>query len=119
MTRDLNRTDTTATRYKSMAEVMKHMESHYPETITVKDLAAIAHLSLSQFERRFKVLFQVTPVQYLIRLRLAKACQLLTSSTAKITDIATQCGFYDHSHFIRQFKRAYGHPPASYRHRHQ
>ncbi len=119
ITRDLNRTDATASRYKSMAAVMKHMESHYPETITVKELASIAHLSLSQFERRFKALFQVTPVQYLIRLRLAKACQLLTTSAAKITDIATQCGFYDHSHFIRQFKRTYGHPPASYRHRHQ
>ena len=84
-----------------------------------RELATIAHLSLSQFERRFKALFQVTPVQYLIRLRLNKAGQLLTSSTAKITDIASQCGFYDHSHFIRQFTRAYGLSPSAYRQQHQ
>jgi PAS domain S-box-containing protein len=119
MTRDLNRTNVTASRYKSMAEVMKHMESHYPDPVPVQELATIAHLSLSQFERRFKALFQVTPGQYLIRLRLNKAGQLLTSSTAKITDIASQCGFYDHSHFIRQFTRAYGLSPSAYRQQHQ
>lgn len=119
MTRDLNRTSTTASRYKSMAGVLQHMENHYPEPVTIKDLAAIAHLSLSQFERRFKALFQVSPVQYLIRLRLNKASQTLTTSTSKITDIAAQCGFYDHSHFIRQFARAYGMSPSAYRQQHQ
>jgi AraC-like DNA-binding protein len=119
MTRDLNRTDITAGRYKEMAGVMRHMEDHFPEPVTVKDLAAIAHLSLSQFERRFKALFQVTPVQYLIRLRLNKACQILTSTPTKITDIATQCGFYDHSHFIRQFSKAFGLAPSAYRRQHQ
>jgi len=119
MTCDLNRTNATASRYESMAGVMKYMEDHYPEPVTVTDLAAIIHLSVSQFERRFKALFQVTPVQYLIRLRLNKASRILTSSAAKITDIATQCGFYDHSHFIRQFSRAYGLSPTAYRQRHQ
>ena len=119
MTRDLNRTTVTASGYNAMAGVMKHMESHYPDPVTVKELATIAHLSLSQFERRFKALFQVTPLQYLIRLRLNKACQILTASTAKITDIASQCGFYDHSHFIRQFSKTFGLSPSAYRRRHQ
>lgn len=119
MTRDLNRAAATAVRYKDMAGVMKHLEQHSHEPLTVGELAAIAHLSLSQFERRFKALFQVTPVQYLIRLRLNKAAQLLSGSTLKITEVATQCGFYDHSHFIRQFSRTFGLSPSAYRRQHQ
>lgn len=115
ITRDLNRATITVGRYKEMSEVMRYLESHYPETIEMPTLATIAHLSLSQFERRFKALFQTTPHNYLIRLRLNKASQMLTSSTTKITEIASQCGFYDHSHFIRQFTRSYGISPAAYR----
>jgi len=119
MTRDLNRTATTAVRYKSMAGVIRHLETHYHESLTIGALAALAHLSLSQFERRFKALFQITPLQYLIRLRLNKASHLLSTTTEKITNIATQCGFYDHSHFIRQFSKTFGISPSIYRHQHQ
>lgn len=115
ITRDLHRANVTAGRYRDMAGVMEHMEAHYPEPVTVRALAGIAHLSMSQFERRFKALFQATPVEYLIRLRLNKASHLLTATTTKITAIAAQCGFYDHSHFIRQFTRAYGLSPSAYR----
>lgn len=119
MTRDLNRTATTAVRYRSMASVIRHLETHYHEPLSVGTMAALAHLSLSQFERRFKTLFQVTPLQYLIRLRLNKASHLLSTTTGKITDIATQCGFYDHSHFIRQFSKTFGISPSAYRRHHQ
>lgn len=119
ITRDLNRTATTAVRYKSMSGVIRHMEAHYPEPLSVGAMANLAHLSLSQFERRFKALFQVTPLQYLIRLRLNKASHLLSTTTKKITDIATLCGFYDHSHFIRQFGKTFGISPSTYRHHHQ
>ncbi len=119
ITRDLNRTATTAVRYKSMAGVIRHLETHYPEPLSVGAMAELAHLSLSQFERRFKTLFQVTPLQYLIRLRLNKASHLLSTTAEKITNIAAQCGFYDHSHFIRQFSKIFGISPSTYRHQHQ
>jgi transcriptional regulator GlxA family with amidase domain len=57
-------------------------------------------------------------VQYLIRLRLNKACQVLATSSAKIAEVAVQCGFYDHSHFIRQFTTTFGIPPSNYRRQH-
>lgn len=119
ITRDLNRTSTTVRRYRDMAPVLQHLEAHYAGSIAVNELAALVHLSLSQFERRFKALFQTTPAQYLVRFRLNKASQLLATSSAKITAIALQCGFYDHSHFARKFTRAYGLSPSAYRHRHQ
>ncbi len=119
ITRDLSRASTTMHRYRDMAPVMQHLEAHYASPITVTELAALVHLSVSQFERRFKSLLQTTPAQYLVRFRLNKASQLLATSATKITEIALQCGFYDHSHFIRQFTRAYGLSPSAYRRRHQ
>lgn len=118
-TRDMSRAAVTMTRYREMAVVLEYMNGHLAETITMRDLAAQSHLSLSQFERRFKALFQITPTQYLIRLRLNKACQLLAGSSAKITEIALQCGFYDHSHFSRLFSATYGKPPSDYRKQHK
>jgi transcriptional regulator GlxA family with amidase domain len=119
ITRDLSRASKTMHRYGDMAPVMQHLEAHYAAPISVTELAALVHLSVSQFERRFKSLFQTTPAQYLVRFRLNKASQLLATSATKITEIALQCGFYDHSHFIRQFTRAYGLSPSAYRRRHQ
>ena len=114
-TRDLARATVTAGRYQEMSVVMEHMEQHFREPMTVAQLAALAHLSVSQLERRFKTLFQITPMQYLIRLRLNKACQMLATSTTKIIEVALQCGFYDHSHFIRQFTAILGLSPTAYR----
>jgi PAS domain S-box-containing protein len=118
-TRDLARATVTAGRYQEMSVVMQHMDEHFREPISVPQLATLAHLSVSQFERRFKSLFQVTPLQYLIRLRLNKACQMLVTSTTKIIEVALQCGFYDHSHFIRQFTAAFGLSPTAYRQQHR
>lgn len=119
MTRDLNRASVTLRRYSEMAPVMEHLEAHYADTIMISELATRLHLSVSQFERRFKALFQMTPAQYVVRFRLNKASRQLASTTAKITDIAAQCGFYDHSHFVRKFIHAYGLSPGAYRRRHQ
>lgn len=119
MTRDLSRASVTLRRYGEMAPVMEYLEANYAGTIAISELAARIHLSVSQFERRFKSLFQTTPAQYVVRFRLNKASQQLASTTAKITDIAAGCGFYDHSHFVRQFTRAYGLSPSAYRRRHQ
>jgi AraC-like DNA-binding protein len=118
-TRDLTRATVTAGRYREMAVVMEYMDKHFAESMTVCQLASLVHLSLSQFERRFKALFQVSPMQYLIRLRLNKACHILMTSSTKITEVAVQCGFYDHSHFVRQFTSTFGVPPSSYRQQHQ
>ena len=118
ITRDLSRSGAGARRYRELDGVMRHIEAHYAGPLAVRELAALAHVSVSQFERRFKALFQTTPARFLVRFRLNQASQLLVSTAGKIADIATQCGFYDHSHFIRQFTRVYGLTPTAYRRRH-
>lgn len=114
-TRDLNKAGVSLNRYGAMAVVMNHIAAHSHEPITVQDLASLVHLSVSQFERKFRSLFHVTPVQYLIKHRINRACRMLVEGGTKITEIAAACGFYDHSHFIRQFTKALGTSPHEYR----
>lgn len=68
-------------------------------------------LVISQLERRFKKLFKITPLKYINQVRLHAAAQLLTSTEESLGSIASDCGFYDQSHFTHQFKKAHGISP--------
>jgi AraC-like DNA-binding protein len=66
-------------------------------------------------ERRFKTLFHATPVVYTNRYRIQKACLALRNSDQSVTSIALEVGFYDSSHFVRQFRRFMDITPTEYR----
>jgi transcriptional regulator GlxA family with amidase domain len=51
----------------------------------------------------------------LLRLRLERACALLSRSSQAIATVAQEVGFYDQSHFNRAFRQAYGAAPSNYR----
>ena len=116
--RDLYKANVSLRRFRAMSAVLEHIDAHYGTPITMQDLASLVHLSISQFDRRFKALFHMTPLQYLNKTRINKACLMLTETDAKITEIASKCGFYDHSHFIRHLKQAIGMSPLLYRKQH-
>ncbi|MEI6516767.1 MAG: AraC family transcriptional regulator, partial [bacterium] len=94
---------------------LEHINTHYHEDISIRILAEMAHLSVSQFERKFKKTFQLTPVRHIIQVRIKAAKQLLVSTSKKISTIAQDTGFYDHSHFTREFIRETGFTPRDYR----
>lgn len=96
-------------------EVLSHLERNYQRPITVAELLPIAHMSQSTFMRNFQRVFQRSPIDYLIRLRVQKACEMLTDSELRITDVALACGFNDSNYFTRQFVRVTGCPPRDYR----
>jgi AraC-like DNA-binding protein len=101
-------------RFRHFIAAMTH-KSNYRAHIAVEDLADIAGMSVRQLGRRFKTLFQVTPVVYANRYRVQKACLALRNSEESVTDIALEVGFYDSSHFVRQFRRFVGMTPTEYR----
>lgn len=112
---DVQKTGAVLGPYEQMSEVVRFVADHYAEKITVDELAALAHLSTSQFTRQFNRLFQMTPGRYLTRIRINAACSLLTRTDLDLTSIADQCGFHDASHFIKQFKKQMGMTPGEYR----
>jgi AraC-like DNA-binding protein len=101
--------------YAEMAEVVQYINDYYQKDIRMETLAHMAHLSISQFERKFKHLVHMSPLKYITQIRLNAACKLLSHTSRPITHIAIQTGFYDHSHFSKKFKHQLGISPSEYR----
>ena len=101
--------------YAEMNEVLEHVRENHAHPIKLEAMAEIAHLSPSQFERRFKKVFHITPIKHLLNVRIRAACNLLAKTNNTIASIALDAGFYDHSHFIRNFKKVMKCSPSEYR----
>ena len=101
--------------FAEMNEVLEYVREKYAEPIKLEELARIANLSTSQFERRFKKVFQITPTRHILNVRIRAACNLLSTTNNTIASVALDVGFYDHSHFIRRFKKVLDMAPNEYR----
>lgn len=100
---------------QTIKEVIRVMESQLAHPWTLKKLSDLAHLSPSRFSALFQQTLGTSPLDYLIRLRLAYAAQLLTSSTEKIIEIAAESGFRNLSNFNRLFKDHFQMSPSELR----
>ncbi|MGB0578640.1 MAG: helix-turn-helix domain-containing protein [Limisphaerales bacterium] len=96
-------------------KVIKYIHGRYGDPITSKELAAIAGLSVSQFERRFGESFGASPRQYLLRIRIEAAARLLASTEQTVSEIAIACGFHDHAHFSKSFRKMMHMSPTRHR----
>ena len=99
----------------AFAEVIEYVHQHYDEPLTTKTLAGMAGLSVSQFERRFRRAFGNSVRKYLLRVRIENGARLLRESNETVSNIAQQCGFYDHAHFSRAFRQVMKQTPTQYR----
>ena len=101
--------------YEPVRKAVVYLNRHYSERLSVETLAKVAHYSPAQFRRLFKELTQMSPSDYMTSVRINAAKTLLATTDRRISDIAADTGFFDHSHFIRTFRRVVGMPPARYR----
>lgn len=114
ISRDLQAPEGSHPAYQRLAVVARHIQKNYAGPLQLPQLARQAHMSVAQIERYFHKIFHLTPRQMLIKARLDAASGLLAGDTS-ITDIATLCGYNDHSAFTRQFKATVGMTPSQYR----
>ncbi|MBL0882723.1 MAG: AraC family transcriptional regulator [Chitinophagaceae bacterium] len=101
--------------HKKLKIALAYMNKHLEEKISVAQLAKIAHLSQYHFIRCFRSAYELTPLQYLTRLRLKQASLLLKKSDASVGNIVSRCGFENESSFIRLFKKEFSITPIAYR----
>ena len=117
--RAVEQTQTPNDTVAGLSAVVEHLHSRSNQSVTNSDLAELAGLSVSQFERKFREVFGTSVRRYLTRIRIENACDLLAHSDASITQVALDCGFFDHAHFSRTFKKQMNCTPGQYRQRHQ
>ena len=98
-----------------LRRVLDYLEAHLSGEITVARLAKEAGLSEFHFSRRFKQTTGVPPLRYLLRLRIARARQLLRETDKSVIDVGLEVGFTSPSYFAHLFRREVGVTPSEYR----
>lgn len=100
-----------------MGQLIGLVEREYARRWRLCDLAAEAHMSASSLLATFKEATGQSPIDYLIRLRIQRAAELLRKSTESISEVAFAVGFEDSNYFSRQFRRTMHTSPREYRRR--
>lgn len=85
------------------------------KSIDVNAVAERLHMSYSQLYRKLQALTGLTPVQYIQRVKVARAKRILTvHSETPLNVVAEQCGFSDYSNFVRAFRNVLGITPTQF-----
>ena len=106
-------------QFRNLAAAVQYLEDHFAETVPTEELAALAGVSVTQFNRRFSEIFRQSPRQFLLSLRIEKARHRLSTTEMPVVEISVETGFYDQSHFTRHFRRFTGLTPTQYRRQYQ
>ena len=100
---------------RTIETALAYIHEHYQLGISLCDIAETMHLNPSYFSRLFHEEVGETLSRYLIRIRMAKAKELLRGTPLKIYEIAEKVGYNDFRHFVKTFKEWEGVTPAQYR----
>jgi AraC-like DNA-binding protein len=95
--------------------MLSFIHQNYSNNLTLKEIADVAHLSVSECTRGFKKSIHMTPYFYLVTYRIKKSCELLLSTDYTITEIAQRVGFNNANHFIQSFKKHHNITPKEFR----
>jgi len=98
-----------------VGKVIGALENDMAKDWKLDDLLEIAHMSRSNLMRVFRMATGQPPIEYLVRLRIQRAMELLRSTHMSVTEIALEVGFNDSNYFSRSFRKATGRSPRAYR----
>ena len=104
---------------KRLTNVLAFIDENFADDPSLAELAEVAGMSTFHFAREFKRATGTTPHQYLMRLRIEHAKELLLKSELPLVDVGFQSGFSHQSHFSRLFRKLTGTTPQTYRLRFQ
>lgn len=99
-------------------QAARYFNEHYNRDISIDEYAASVHMSTCWFIRRFKQVLKVTPMQYILSLRITNAKELLETKEMSVKEIAHEVGFSNPLYFSRIFTKTVGLSPTEYREKH-
>ncbi|MFZ2655273.1 MAG: helix-turn-helix domain-containing protein [Victivallales bacterium] len=101
--------------WPNMEKALSYVQGHFNEEINVDKLCALASMSKRSFMRYFMRTTGYSPIQYLLKIRVLKACQFLRETDKPLSEISSSCGFDDTNYFSRIFRKSTGLPPNTFR----
>jgi two-component system, response regulator YesN len=106
-----------STRNEDVLKAQKYVQTRLCEKISLTDVAAHLHLNASYFSRMYKKETGEGFVEFVTRLKMEKAIELLDHSNKSVEQIAYKLGFESKSYFLKTFKRFYGLSPKAYKYK--
>ena len=97
--------------------IFAYIEAHFREPIEILKLASLARISPARLRDRFRRHLGLSPHQFIMRMRMQAAADLLRGGKTPITQIAHDCGFYDQNQLTRLFSAYFGTTPRRFRRR--
>ncbi|MCG8685252.1 MAG: AraC family transcriptional regulator [Desulfobacterales bacterium] len=98
--------------FARIAGVLRMIQADYAQKLDVETMAGKVNMSASAFHRVFKEITAESPMQYLKKIRLTRARELLVEKDMKAYMAADRVGYESPSQFSREFKRYFGQTPA-------
>ena len=102
------------THRPGIERVIDLINESYTTNLSLEEMARVANLSPFHFIRVFKTETGKTPYEYLIDVKIDRACHLLKNKRDSVTEVAYQSGFSNPSHFSKVFKSRMGVSPNRY-----
>ena len=100
---------------RPLSRSMTYINSKYVEDICVPELAEMEGLSVSRYNVLFREINGVSPIKYIISLRMKHACTLLSSTDLAVNEVGAAVGYDDNHFFSKLFKKYVGASPVAYR----
>ena len=100
-----------------MTRMKDYLSRNFASKVTAREVAAAAGLSVSRALHLFRAHAGVSLSAYIARQRVDYAVYLLKNTDRSMAEIASECGFFDQSHFTKTFRALQGQPPLRYRRR--
>ena len=100
---------------QQILQVQHHIQAHYNQSLNISVLAALACMSERTFLRQFTHATTLKPIQYIQRVRVQKACELLESTTHSFEKISLDIGYDDVNSFRKVFIKIIGLSPSAFK----
>jgi AraC-like DNA-binding protein len=101
--------------FNTYVHCRQHIQHHFQRLKTLKQVADECHINGAYLCRLFRRYGHQSPYQFVLRLKMNRAAELLRQPGALVKQVAEQAGFEDPFHFSRTFKSVFGLPPEEFR----